>query len=130
MPKNKRVMIIEDDAKIRDALLIFLSSSGYSVKAAETREDALRIIADDTNLHCVLLDSYMTGMKCEEFMRQLQNIRFKGQIVMLSAAHAAEDYARKCGIICVERKPLDLVRLGAVLNDCQECKPLVEPIQN
>jgi DNA-binding response OmpR family regulator len=40
------VLLVEDDAMIRDAFTILLQESGYRVRAAATGGDALRLAAD------------------------------------------------------------------------------------
>lgn len=124
MPHRSRpVLIVEDDKDIRDVLLLFLSKAGYKVRACEDRQTALQMIQKDQDIFCVLLDWHMPGMDCDEFMRALHEIAFKGHVIMLSGGYDAEEYAKRCGIVCVERKPLDFERLHNLLRDCKDCKP-------
>ena len=66
---REQVLIIEDDADIREGVRILLESENYDVKEAENGKKGLEILSEDTDL--VILDIMMPGMSglsvaCEE----------------------------------------------------------------
>lgn len=118
-----QVLIVEDDPDTRDVLSVFLNALDYKVFAAESRDSAIEIVKT-ADIFCILLDWNMPGMACEEFIVHLKSIFFRGHIIMLSAGPNAEAYAKKCGIVCVEKKPIDAVKLAEALKNCHKCKPI------
>lgn len=68
---KERILIIEDDADIREGVRILLESEQYIVTEAENGEMGLKLLSQDTDL--VILDVMMpgiTGLKtCEEIRK-------------------------------------------------------------
>ena len=74
MSKNQ-ILIIEDDADIREGVRILLESENYGVLEAESGEKGLKMLSDELDL--VILDIMMPGMSglrtCEE-IRKISNV--------------------------------------------------------
>ena len=72
--KKEQVLIVEDDADIREGVRILLESENYMVQEAENGRKGLELLEDDTDL--VILDVMMPGMSglrtCEE-IRKISN---------------------------------------------------------
>ena len=72
---REQVLIIEDDADIREGVRILLESENYHVKEAENGKKGLELLEDSTDL--VILDVMMPGMSglrtCEE-IRKISNV--------------------------------------------------------
>lgn len=68
---KEHILIIEDDAEIREGVRILLESEGYLVEEAENGQAGLALLKEDTDL--VILDIMMPGMSglrtCEEIRR-------------------------------------------------------------
>ena len=73
--KKEQVLIVEDDADIREGVRILLESENYMVQEAENGRKGLELLEDDTDL--VILDVMMPGMSglrtCEE-IRKISNV--------------------------------------------------------
>lgn len=73
--KKESVLIIEDDADIREGVRILLESESYEVTEAESGKKGLELLDDKTDL--VILDIMMPGMSglrtCEE-IRKISNV--------------------------------------------------------
>ena len=73
--KKEQVLIVEDDADIRDGVRILLESEGYAVMEAEDGRQGLYCLNDEVDL--VILDVMMPGMSglrtCEE-IRKISNV--------------------------------------------------------
>lgn len=69
--KKEQVLIVEDDADIREGVRILLESENYMVQEAENGRKGLELLEDDTDL--VILDVMMPGMSglrtCEEIRK-------------------------------------------------------------
>ena len=72
--KKEQVLLIEDDADIREGVRILLESENYCVEEAENGKSGLELLSDETDL--VILDIMMPGMSglrtCEEIRKSIQ----------------------------------------------------------
>ena len=72
---REHVLIIEDDADIREGVRILLESENYEVEEAENGKKGLEQLKEETDL--VILDVMMPGMSglrtCEE-IRKVSNV--------------------------------------------------------
>lgn len=72
---KERILIVEDDADIREGVRILLESEDYMVDEAEDGREGLENLRDDTDL--VILDIMMPGISglrtCEE-IRKISNV--------------------------------------------------------
>jgi len=60
LPEKKTVLIIEDDADIRESVHILLKGSGYTVLEAADGEEGLKLFSDQVSL--IILDVMMPGL--------------------------------------------------------------------
>jgi excisionase family DNA binding protein len=94
------VLIVDDDARLREFLRVNLEHAGYAVGEAANGPEALAAIADDRP-DLVLLDVVMPGIDGWQILQRLEErhgsipvIMFSGQIDEQAAAAAAEGGAR------------------------------------
>ena len=94
------VLVVDDDARLREYLRVNLEQAGYSVREAGNGEEALVAIAD-AGPDLVLLDVVMPGLDGWQLLRRLEErhgsipvIMFSGQVDERGAAEAAEHGAR------------------------------------
>lgn len=82
----KRVLVAEDEASIRDFIVINLQRSGYDVVEAEDGEQALsEYNAFGGEFDVVLLDIMMPGIDGLEVCKQLRSLSQNLGIIMLTA---------------------------------------------
>lgn len=104
----KSILIVEDDADIREALGQALQVEGYNVHAAENGRDGLDRLAVIERPCLILLDVMMPVMNGIEFLHRLRedDVLATIPIVMVTAySHLAEE-AR--GAAAYIKKPVDL----------------------
>jgi len=94
------VLVVDDDARLREYICVNLELAGYAVAEAENGDQALHAI-DDQAPDLVLLDLVMPGVDGWELLRQLQErhgaipvIMFSGKVDERAAAEAAEHGAQ------------------------------------
>ncbi len=86
-----RVLIVDDDAALRESLGLILSAEGYTVLAAESGERALEILADSA-VDAVVCDLRMPGLDGFDLIPQISR-QLPGVPVILMSAHGTEDLA-------------------------------------
>jgi excisionase family DNA binding protein len=94
------VLVVDDDARLREYMRVNLEIEGYTVREAENADQALVAITDLAP-DLVLLDVVMPGVDGWELLQKLQElhgsipvIMFSGKVDEFSAAEAEERGAR------------------------------------
>jgi DNA-binding response OmpR family regulator len=85
-----RVLVIEDDPKIRRSLQQGLRADGYDVVAAATGEEGQRL-ADGQRFDCVVLDLLLPGRDGLEVLAELRRAGTVVPVLILTARDAVED---------------------------------------
>jgi excisionase family DNA binding protein len=94
------VLVVDDDAILREYMRVHLELEGYSVREAGSAEDALAVIEDGAP-DLVLLDVVMPGIDGWQMLQRMQErygsipvIMFSGQVDERSATEAEQRGAR------------------------------------
>lgn len=122
-----QVLIVEDDADLREVYADALTAEGFGVALASDGNEALALLADRPVVPCaVLLDLRMPGMDGWELARRLHHdTRWRRLPILVVAAHyrVAEE-ARRIGAAGWLQKPVTLDRLiTAVRGICEPITP-------
>lgn len=74
MNRNKklRLLLVDDDAVMRELLSALLDVEGDEVIAVETPEDAIRILTEEKTLDAVLTDLHLPEIETETLISQLR----------------------------------------------------------
>lgn len=108
------VLIVDDDADIRDAMMLVLGGSGYHVVTAANGADALRVLAESHRRPCViLLDLMMPVMDGQQFREaQLRDPALASiPVVVVSGDANVKKRAAELGVDGYLMKPIALERL-------------------
>lgn len=94
------VLVVDDDARLREFMRVNLEMEGYTVREASSAEEALGSIEDQAP-ELVLLDVVMPGIDGWEMLQRMQErygsipvIMFSGQVDANSAGDAEQRGAR------------------------------------
>ncbi|HET8654504.1 MAG TPA: response regulator transcription factor [Longimicrobiaceae bacterium] len=123
-----RLLMAEDDAKLRDVLCKGLTEQAYAVDAVADGERALRMAAINT-YDAVVLDVRMPGRDGFEICRALRARGMRTPVLMLTARDAVDDRIAglDAGADDYLTKPFDfgelLARLRALLRRAPELLP-------
>ncbi len=103
-----RILLIDDERDLLDALAARLTARGATVDLAECGEDALELIAG-ANYDAVVLDLSMPGMDGLETLRRIMAINADQQVVVLTGHATVEKgvEAMKLGAVDLLEKPTD-----------------------
>lgn len=90
------VLLIEDDASVRDGMELVLRRHGYAVDTAATGEDALALLAGPTGacVELAVLDLMLPGMDGFEVCRRLRAAGSALPVIMLTARGDDGDIVR------------------------------------
>jgi len=107
------VLVIEDDAHIRDTLRELLTAEGYETHGAEHGARALELLGDGLSPDVILLDLMMPVMNGSEFRaKQVQDPIIKGIPVIVVSAYPV---AGVHGPVLYLQKPVRLAKLLATI---------------
>ena len=111
-----RVLVVDDDAGIRDVLSEALRGVGFEVTSAANGEDALRECArGDPNV--IVVDLLMPVMGGRAFLQAYRRLSLaRAKVVVLSALSSAAQVARELGCDAGYSKPFDLDELVATVD--------------
>lgn len=118
----KQVLIVEDNADLRDTLGMMLENTGYSVRLATDGRDAIdQLLSGSCSPTVILLDMMMPVMDGRGFMAALRKQPALGfiTVILCSANRNLGDLAAELGVDGYLTKPADyqeLIRMIARLN--------------
>lgn len=88
-----RILVVDDDPRIRDVLRRGLTYEGFAVETAGSGEEALRLVREGPP-DLVILDILMPGLDGFEVLRRLRAVDPQLPVLMLTARDAPTDQVR------------------------------------
>ena len=110
---NRRILIVEDDERLRNTLGQLLSEQGYETSLAGNGEVGKRL-AQELSPDIVITDVFMPEKDGIELIFDLRRAGSKAKVIAISGGHAAYDIARlsqmlnSMGVAAFLEKPLSL----------------------
>jgi len=110
---GKKILIVEDDTRVREMLYEYLSRLGYTVSTAPGGKEAVEMIGNSFP-DLVLLDYKMPGMNGGEVLKDLKARDLKPRVVLMTGMDNPdiEKEAREYGAAGFLRKQLELPDLA------------------
>ncbi len=113
-----KILLVDDDAFLRDMYAMKFTESGYEVDAADSPATALRKIEEAKSFDVILLDMIMPGMTGVELIEKINELfpTMKAKCIVLSNQGLESDIeqAEKAGaigyIVKAEMIPSDVVK--------------------
>ena len=107
--RHPHILLVDDEAFIRDALELYFESNGFEVSTAADGSEALKIfsgLADSIDL--VLLDLVMPGMHGLEVLRELKKTDPSAQVIIATGCNSMDNAfeALRLGAIDYITKPI------------------------
>ncbi|MEO8372812.1 MAG: sigma-54 dependent transcriptional regulator [Candidatus Solibacter sp.] len=120
---KKRILIVEDEEKLRRVLELQLMSAGFEVDKAATAEEGLKLV-DRANM--VLSDLRLPRMSGLDFLAEVRRQNPQTPVVMMTAYGSVETAveAMKSGASDFLLKPVSLDHLMQVVNKALEMSAL------
>jgi DNA-binding NtrC family response regulator len=118
-----RILIVEDEDKLRRVMQLQLESSGYEVDGAPTAEQGLPLA---TLADLVITDLRLPGMDGLQFIQQLQSRSIKAAVLVITAHGSVETAveAMKLGAADLLQKPFSLDHLTTVVGKLMSVQSL------
>jgi CheY-like chemotaxis protein len=104
------VLVVEDDAEVRELLRIALSAEGYEVATVDNGREAMHYLRSHADACIILLDLALPIMDGAQFrIAQLRDRALAWiPLVVMSGSEDAARHARRLGARRLVRKPLDI----------------------
>ena len=113
---GERVLLVEDEADVRDGLSMLIETLGYSVAAVRSGEDALAL-ESPAPFSLVLTDCILPGMPGVDVVRSLRK-RWPGVRAILMSGYTAPDVIDtgvKAGEFVFLQKPFEMNELARTI---------------
>jgi two-component system, NtrC family, nitrogen regulation response regulator NtrX len=130
MNAKPHLLVVDDEAGIRESLSLILRDEGYNVEAVTSGEEALqRATAGD--LEVILLDVWLPGIDGLEALSRLQAIPRPPAVIMISGHGTIETAVRatKLGAFDFIEKPLSLEKIVVLVRNAVQQRRLREENQ-
>lgn len=117
--QNKKILIVDDDARNVFALWAVLKSRGYSCLTATSAIEGLQYISKENDIGVILLDMMMPEMDGYEMLPLIRTRAFNHIPVIAVTAQAMMGDREKCleaGADDYLSKPIDIDKLVTILN--------------
>ncbi len=122
---SRSVLIIDDEASIRQSLSGALKDEGYKTTSAASGREGLDLIRSD-KFDAIILDIWMPEMDGMEVLKQIK-IEFPEQLVIMMSGHGNIETAVKAvknGAFDFVEKPLSLERVLVLLQNAASVQDL------
>ena len=121
------VLVVDDDADLRELLRVALQAEGYDVAAVSNGREALDHLRSHADTCIILLDLMLPIMDATHFRTAQLNDRALAWIpvILMSGAPDTERRAHELGARRLVRKPLDLdeVKQALLYIGCCQARP-------
>ncbi|PYU07620.1 MAG: Fis family transcriptional regulator [Acidobacteria bacterium] len=127
MTQHSRILVVDDEAGIRESLSSILQDEGYRVDAVASGEEALEH-AVDGQFEAVLLDIWLPGIDGLETLSRLQALPRPPAVIIISGHGNIETAVRatKLGAFDFVEKPLSLERTVLLVRNAVEQRRLAQ----
>jgi two-component system, NtrC family, nitrogen regulation response regulator NtrX len=127
MNPRPRLLVVDDEAGIRESLASILEDEGYQVEAVGSAEEALDRAASG-ELELILLDVWLPGIDGLEALSRLQALPRPPAVIMISGHGTIETAVRatKLGAFDFIEKPLSLEKTVVLVRNAVQQRRLEE----
>ncbi|PWT92417.1 MAG: Fis family transcriptional regulator [Proteobacteria bacterium] len=130
MTLRPNLLVVDDEAGIRESLASILNDEGYHVEAVGSAEEALER-ASTGEIEVILLDVWLPGMDGLEALSRLQAMPHPPAVIMVSGHGTIETAVRatKLGAFDFIEKPLSLEKIIVLVRNAVQQRRLEEENQ-
>jgi CheY-like chemotaxis protein len=105
-PKKKKILLVEDEAVLRESVRDWLTEDGYDVECVETGEEALERIKKE-KYGVIVLDLRLPGIDGLQVFEQAKQLEAntKGILITAFPSKESQEKARSLGLVDYLPKP-------------------------
>ncbi len=124
------IIVVEDERVLRRTLARNLNGRGHEARAAETAEEAVRMIEQGAP-DLIITDHRLPGMTGLDLLRQVKQSHPEITVIVITAHGTIEDavVAMRDGAADYLRKPVDLDELHMVVERCLKSEGLKKELE-
>jgi two-component system, NtrC family, nitrogen regulation response regulator NtrX len=121
-----KLLIVDDEAGIRQSLEGVLADEGYDAASVGSGEECLRLLRQQSEFDVVLLDIWLPGMDGLEVLERIREIENSPEVIMISGHGTIETAVRatKLGAYDFLEKPLSIEKTLIVVKNAIQAKKL------
>jgi len=121
------VLVVDDEKNMRVSLQTMLGDEGYDVRAVESAEEALSLVARE-RFFMVITDAHLTGMNGYDLLERLRQTKPELPVLMITAYATARQAVEviKAGAIDYLSKPFEPEELIHQVSRCAERFKLIQ----
>jgi CheY-like chemotaxis protein len=112
--QDPRILLVDDNAVVRDMLVDLVGSLGYSADAAGNGAEALALF-DQGQYDVVLTDLLMPGMSGWEVLAALRQREPRIPVIIITGTPVIGDARAEQPGVAVLRKPVDVMALATMI---------------
>ncbi len=114
--KSETILIVNRDDIWARSLITFFHGKGYRVETTKVVSEMIRRVRN-RNIHVILLDDEIEGVKAYDLVSLLKKINYKIQIIVISSEDSLgiAKQLRGAGIFYQAMKPIDLEEINSVV---------------
>jgi CheY-like chemotaxis protein len=105
------ILVVEDQPATAQVTRILLESWGYRVFETHRPEDAMRVFGEQPEIHLLLSDINMPGMKGGQLAGELRRLRPDLPVVLMSGDPGSDGLPRGCSFLQKPFNPSGLARI-------------------
>ena len=115
--KKRKILLVEDEAVLREALQDWLVADGYEVETTESGEDALEKIKKE-EFGVVVLDLRLPGIDGLRVFEEVKDVKpeIKGVIITAYPSSETLDKAKEIGLLDYLPKPFNIEDLEKIIS--------------
>jgi len=120
------ILIVDDEAGIRESLEGVLTDEGYAASSVESGEECLKLLRTQHSYEVVLLDIWLPGIDGLETLERIRGLDNPPEVIMISGHGTIETAVRatKLGAYDFLEKPLSIDKTMILVKNAIESKKL------
>ena len=123
MNSEKKILIVDDEAVVREVLSRILSKKNYEITYAEDGESAIKHVGR-TKFDLILLDLRLPGIYGIEVLKEIKKINKDIPVILISAylTNSGIKEAAEIGIVGYIKKPFDVKQVISAVEKALKIK--------
>lgn len=126
MKERTKILIIDDEAPSREALVLLLKSADYLVKGAGTGKEAFELLSED-GFDIIITDLFLPDLDGIDILKHVKTVSPAIEVILITGHASAETAvkAMKEGASDYITKPLNIDELRIIVNKAVEKRRLL-----